>query len=173
MRFDDRYSSAIHSSNLKSKPDTHSSDSDVLGAAGLAGKRAPLAMALLRLLSGDNHASRDVVDIMAGMLDGKAYRMQVELTRVEAADMARAVLAWVRDGVCTPCGGLGFQRIEGAPSLSEHVCQACRGTGKRPFEREFPMVRVLLAQWMLAEVERELATAGPAAMAALAPRLEH
>lgn len=171
MRFDDRYSSAIHSSNLKSKPETECSDSDVLGAAGLAAKHAPLAMALLRLLSGDNHASREVVDIMAGMLDGKAYRMQVELTRVEAADMARAVLAWVRDGVCRPCGGIGAQKIENTNRLGT-VCPTCRGTGKRPFEKEFPMVRVLLAQWMLAEVERELAKAGPAAMAALAPKLE-
>ena len=178
MNFDDRYATAVRSSNLKSKPDTLRSDSDVLGAAGLAAKRAPLALALLRLLSGDNHASTEIVSILAGMADGKAYRIGVEITRIECVDMGRAVLAWCRDGTCKACGGHGFRLAndaeigQGRAVLSEHHCPACRGERKIPFDRQFSIERLELARWLRSEVEREVSKAGPAAMAALAPRLE-
>ena len=185
MKITDRYSTAVHSSNLKSKPETTFSDADVLGAAGLAGKAertlpdgtvirgAPLGIALMRLLSGDNTASREIVAILADSAVGKAWRMDgMKLQRVQADDMARAVLAWYRDGTCKPCGGHGYLLMQGAPSLSEHTCPACKGTRKVPFDSAFSLELVLLARWMLAEVEREIAFAGPAAMAALAPRLD-
>ena len=172
MKFDDRYSSAVRSSNLRSKADTNASDSDVLGAAGLAAKKAPLALALLRLFSGDNHAALEIVRLLGGMADGKAYRLGIEITRLQAEDMGRKVLAWVRDGVCKHCGGHGVTLIEGAPALSDRMCQACKGTRRVPFEREFSIEQLLLAQWLLAEVEREAAVAGPMAMARLAPRLD-
>lgn len=185
MKISDRYATAVHSSNLKSKPETTFSDADVLGAAGLAGKAertlpdgtvvrgAPLGIALMRLLSGDNSASREIVAILSDSAVGKAWRMDsMKLQRVQADDMARAVLAWFRDGTCKPCGGHGYLLMQGAPSLSEHACPACRGTRKVPFDSAFPMEQVLLARWLLAEVEREIAFAGPAAMAALAPRLD-
>lgn len=178
MSFDDRYSSAVRSSNLRSKADTTNSDSDVLGAAGLAGKKAPLAMALLRLFMGDNHAAREIVAILAGMADGKAYRLGIEITRVECADMSRAVLAWCRDGTCKACGGHGFKLQgdaeigQGRAVLSEHHCPACRGERKVPFDRQFSLERLELARWLRAEIEREAAKAGQEAMRKLAPRVE-
>ena len=173
MSYADRYAIATRSSNLRSNPDTTHSDSDVLGAAGLAGKKAPLAMALCRLLSGDNHASREIVELMAGMLDGKAYRLRVQMSRLEAKDVSRAVLAWSRDGTCKVCNGHGFQVIEGAPSLSEHRCQSCDPVhrGKRPFMREFATHQLELARWLLAEVEREMAIGWGLAAAKIAPKL--
>jgi len=184
MKISDRYSSAVHSSNLKSKPETTFSDADVLGAAALAGKAertlpdgtvvrgAPLGIALMRLLSGDNSASREIVSILASSAKGKAKRDGMSLKWVQCEDIGRSVLAWFRDGVCRPCGGHGYLLMQGAPSLSEHACPACRGTRKVPFDTHFSLETVLLARWLLAEVEREIAFAGPAAMAALAPRLE-
>jgi hypothetical protein len=172
LKITDRYASAVRSSNLKSKPDTRLSDSDVLGAAGLAGKRNPLALALLRLFTGDNHASGEIVQILGGMADGKAFRLGIEITRLECEDIGRMVLAWHRDGTCKPCHGHGFRLIEGAPSLSEHACKSCGGTGKVRFDEEFRPDRQELARWLLAEVEREQGIAGPAAMQMLAPRLE-
>lgn len=172
MTLTDRYASAVRSSNLRSSPDTVQSDSDVLGAAGLAAKKHGLAIALLRLLSGDNHSSREIVEIMGGMIDGKAFRVGVEMTRVEAEDIGRAVLAWYRHGACHHCGGLGYERVEGAPTLSGHHCKRCNGTGKRPFDREFSAMNLDLARWMLAQIEREIAIAGSAAMKALAPKLD-
>ena len=173
VTFRDRYSSAVRSSNLHSDPDTLRSAADVLGAAGFASKRTPLGIALMRLFTGDNGAAGQIVEHMAGMLVGKAWHAhRMALKPTQATDMAQAVLAWHRDGTCKPCGGHGFLMVEGAPTLSGHQCPECRGTGRVPFERNFKGARLELAKWLVAEVEREQAMAGPAAMRALAPRLE-
>ena len=172
MKIADRYASATHSRNLSSDPDTTASDSDVLGAAGLAAKLNPLGIALMRLLSGDNHASADVVRILADKAVGKAYRMGNECGRAEAEDLGRAVLAWYRHGTCTRCGGHGVQLIPGTTTLSSTECPACRGSGRILLERQIGMMRLELARWLVVEVERELAFAAPAAMRALAPSLD-
>ena len=145
---------------------------DVVGAVGLAGKRAPLATALLRLFVGDNRAARDIVHIMAGMLVGKAYRLGHEIARVQAEDMARAVLAWHRDGRCKHCDGHGFLKFEGAPGLSDQQCMHCRGTGRIPFDRQFPMDRLELARWMAAKIEKEQRIAGAEAMKSLSDQVK-
>jgi len=180
----DRYSDAVHSSNLKSKPDTTQSDTDVLGAASWASKPvrtvagvevrgSPLGIALMRLFAGDNTGTGDLVRVMARALIGKAWHSsKLVLPEVEATDIARAVLAWYRDGVCKVCGGHGKEKLVGAPGLSDRNCRACKGTGKVEFNDAFTLEQLYLARWMLAEVDREQAIAGPAAMAALAPRLE-
>jgi hypothetical protein len=167
----DRYASAVRSANLKSDANTSRSDVDVLGAAGLAAKRHQLAIALARLFCGDNRASSEIVEMLASMVWGKAQAQHVELKRVQADDMARAVLAWHRDGICKTCSGHGFQLIHGAPAVGDTPCPACHGQRRIPFERQFHPERRQLACWLLAEVEREQAKAGPAALAALAPRL--
>lgn len=171
MTFDDRYASAVRSSNLRGKSDAEGAV-DVLGAAGLAGRQAPLAIALQRLImAGDDRTAEEVVRIMAGMLVGKAWHSEkVALPRPEATDMSKAVLGWYRKGTCKKCRGHGLQLIRGAPTLSSSNCPDCRGTGKLLFDRHFSMERLWLARWLLAEMERELAKAGPLAMAALAPR---
>lgn len=171
MTFADRYAPATRSSNLGSKPDTTSSHSDVLGAAGLAAKRAPLGIALMRLLSGDNHASATVVAILADKAIGKAYRMGNECGRAEAEALAQAILAWYRHGTCTTCSGHGVQLIPGTTTLGGKECPACRGTGRLRLDKQVGMLRLDLVRWLAAEVDRELAFAGPAAMKALAPSL--
>lgn len=177
MIYEDRYCTAVRSSNLKSKPDTTFSDSDVLGAGGLAAKRAPLAMALLRLFSGDNHAAREIVQQLGAMADGKAYRLGVTMTRLECEDMGRSVLAWCRDGRCKVCGGHGFRLAgeakigEGRGVLSEHSCPAC-DRGRVPFDRQFKEERVELARWLRGQIEQEASKAGAMAMQSLAPRLD-
>lgn len=172
----DRYAGAVHSRDLSSKEKTTYSDSDVLGAAGLAAKRSPLAISLARLFSGDNRAAAELVRIMARMLVGKAYRMGATLGEVEAADLARAVLAWHRDGRCKVCGGHGYELTPadhgGRRTVTERACRACRGTGKIPFEAQFTRERRDLAKWLLTEIEREQAIAGQEAMKSLAPKLD-
>ena len=98
MKIIDRYNSAVRSSNLKSGPSTTASDTDVLGAMGLAAKRNPLAIALTRLLTGDNSASSEIVRILAASLKGKAKRDGPAMKWVECEDMARGVLAWQAAG---------------------------------------------------------------------------
>jgi len=180
MRIRDRYASAVHSSNLEVDEKTVYSDSDVLGAMGLAGKAerfdgrpgVPLAAALARLFSGDNTASREIVEILAELVWSKGKALGVKLTRVQSADMAKAVLAWHRDGVCKPCGGHGYEIVPGTRTVGDTECQACRGTRKMPFEKHFAHDHRPVARWLLISLEREQERAGPAAMAALAPRLE-
>jgi hypothetical protein len=166
----------VRSKNLKSGPDYTDGevetldDGETLGAAAFAGRKHPLAMALMRLFVGDNHAAGEVVQIMAVRVWGKAQADGYKLRRVQSEEMAQKVLAWHRDGACRACGGHGYLVIPGTTSIGEVACGACRGSGRVPFEREFTMEHLWLARWLLAEVERETAKAGPAAMAALAPR---
>ena len=146
--------------------------SDVIGAVGFAGKHKPLAMALLRLFVGDNGAARDLVGLMGQMVVSKAYRSRVIMPVTQAEDIARSVLAWHRDGVCRPCGGLGYMKIEGSPGLSDHQCMHCRGTRKQPFERQFKPGHIEVAKWLIVEVEREQAIAGREAMRRLNLRID-
>ena len=168
----ERYASAIRSGNLASKPDTTFSDSDVVGAHGLAAKRHPLAIALQRFFLGDDREGTALVTQMSVMAWGKAQVEGVKLRRVQADDMARMVLAWVRDSRCKKCGGHGFKLVEGAPALSDQQCPACNGTSRRPFDSEFALERLLVARWLLDQVERQSAAAGARAMESLAPRLD-
>lgn len=172
MLIQDRYASAIRSSNLAVDERTTYSDSDVLGAFGLASRERPLAVALERLFSGDNGAARRIVAILAQMLVGKAPHMRIAITHEQAHVMAQACLAWHRSNACRPCGGHGKLVIPGTLTLGHQDCKVCRGTGKRPFEREFHAEMRELAKWLIAEMERHQARAGGAAMAKLAPKLE-
>lgn len=173
MKITDRYATAVRSRNLGSNPKTTFSDSDVLCAVGLAGKRVPLGTALMRLLSGDNRAGSDIVRILADKAVGKAFRMSgADCPRPEAEDLARAVLAWYRDGTCRVCSGHGVLLIPGTTTLGNHECPACRGDGRIRLDRRISLARLELARWMVAEVERELAIAGREAMTRLAPRLD-
>ena len=172
MEIMNRYASAVHSSNLCSNANTTFSDSDVLGAAGLAAKCNELGIALMRLFSGDNHASRDIVHILSIKAVGKAYKMGTEICHVEAGDLARSVLAWHRDGTCKPCSGHGQKIIPGTTTIGDDRCPACRGSGRLLFDIHFSAGRRGLAQWLVAEMEREMAIAGPEAMKRLVPRLD-
>lgn len=143
----------------------------MLGAVGLAGKQNALAMALARLFCGDNRAAGSVVIVLSKMAWRKANDLRVKLRRVQADDIARAVLAWHRDGVCKACGGHGYRLIHGAPAIGDVPCPSCRGIGKVAFDRHFAHDHRPVACWLLAEVEREQARAGPAAMAKIAERM--
>lgn len=184
-KISNRYASAVHSSNLGVDEKTVMSDTDVLGAMGIADRvlnvgmtssgtpvrPCPLAVPLERLFAGDNNAAYDIVRTMAEMVWYEARRIKVKLGRVEAKEIAQACLAWHRDGVCKPCGGHGYALIPGTISLSSHECPACRGSGKRLFEREFKPLHRELARWLVSEMSRASGYAGPAAMRALAPSL--
>lgn len=172
MKITERYASAINSRTLTVDPKTTMSDTDVLGAYGLAAKRAPLAVALSRLLAGDNRAQALIVDHLADDAWRHARHLRVKCSPVEAADLARACLAWYRHGACKPCGGHGKLKIPGSVTLGVDDCPACRGFGKMPLEAHVIDRHRELASRLVVIMERELATAGPAAMAALVPKME-
>jgi hypothetical protein len=173
----DRYSSAVHSGNLRSKPDTEMSDSDMLGAAGLAAKRVPLAIGLARLFAGDDREGAQLVQILSSMAWGKAKAEGIKLKRVQADDMARAVLAWHRSGTCKVCGGHGYKLAggilgEGRAVISDAPCDECKGSRKVNFDRLFAFERLLLARWLREAIEAEQGVAGAEIMKALAPRMD-
>lgn len=188
----ERYRVAVHSDNLAVDERTTYSDSDVIGAMGLADRRltegyvrtgpdtgykipeSPLTAPLQRLLSGDNHAAHQIVSILAQAAWSRAEyrRIKPRVTRTMAHDMACACLAWYRHGTCRSCGGHGYSVIPGAPMLSERHCEPCEGTGKVPFERQFSAEHVNLARWLVVEMERSLSRAAPAAMGAIAEKME-
>jgi len=186
MKITERYSTAIHSSALTVDTKTTMSDTDVLAAFGFADKAlktgrdsqglpvkpAPLAVPLERLFSGDNRAAIEIVMILANMAYTQSWIDRVKISRVQALDMAKACLAWHRDGTCKPCGGHGLTLIPGTKTHSEHDCPACFGKGKIPFESNFRQEHKALARWLVVQMDREAGRAGPAAMQKLAERME-
>lgn len=50
----------------------------------------------------------------------------------EAALKVPAVIAYWLDQTCPHCHGLKYQRIAGAPTLSNRACKSCGGTGIAP-----------------------------------------
>jgi len=181
MLIQDRYASATHSSNLKSVPKTIYSDSDVLGAYGMADRRLstgeghfskhPLAVPLERLFTGDNSAAGEIVRILAEIIRSKAKALRIRMTELQASDMARVAVGWFRHPACRVCGGHGFKLIKNTVTLGDSRCRPCNGTGKVQLELAYRVEQRELVSWVIAQLERESAMAGPAAMRALAPSL--
>lgn len=168
MRILERYAQAVNSGDLTVEERTTFSDTDVLGAAGLAGRWNPLGIALTRLFA-DGKPEQALAEL-SEMAFKRSRTLHVRLSRLQAGDVAKAVLGWYRHGVCQPCGGTGFQRVKDTPSLGDE-CPHCLGTGRLPFDRQFAEEHLTLARWLSGEIDRAQAAAGSAAMAMLAPRL--
>lgn len=169
MRITERYASAVHATSLTSDPATYLSNTDVLGAMGLAARYEPLGVALARLLSGGGAAS--AIDTLTQLAIDRNNKVKPRIAELRAHELAQAVLAWYRHGTCQPCGGTGFKRIANTP-VNGDECSHCGGTGKIPFDRQFSAELLPLAQWLSSEIDRSQAAAGHAAMVALAPRLD-
>lgn len=169
MKILERYNTAVHASSLKPDANTTYADLDVIGAAGLAARYEPMGIALARMLSGGGDGG--VVEVMSAAGWRRARTLNVKLDRVQAKDIAKAVLAWFRDGRCDPCGGTGARIIPGTPSLGDD-CPCCKGSGKLPFEAQFRQEWREIARWLSSEVERSQASAGQIAMRKIAPSLD-
>jgi hypothetical protein len=178
----DRYASAVRSSNLRSAAKTRMSDSDVLGAYGIADRRLssgqdhftkhPLAVPLERLFLGDDRAAGEVIRILAELIRKKAPSMRVHITKVQAEDMARAALGWFRKPTCRVCGGHGFKLINGTKTLGDSKCTPCKGSGQVQFEQLFRLEQRDLVRWIMARMDLEAGMAAPAAMKAIASQME-
>ena len=169
MKILDRYNTAIHAKSLKSHADTTWSDTDVLGAAGLAARHEPLGIELARMLSGGGASG--VLSILAIDAYERGFRTKQRITAVQARDIAKAVIAWYRFGTCQPCGGTGFKRIKDTPSLGDE-CTHCKGTGRIPFDKQFQVEHREIAQWLHDQIGKTQARAGQLAMQKIAPLLD-
>ncbi|MFL9670459.1 hypothetical protein WIX39_026250 [Variovorax sp. AB1(2024)] len=171
MNITERYATAVRSSNLRIDERTARSDTDVLGAMGLASIRHPLAVALHRLFAGDNTASVEIVDILSDDAWKQARRMRVKLSRQQAQHLAQSCLAWHRNPVCKVCSGHGRLVIPGTKTLRDR-CGACRGTGRTLFADLFAHQHRQLANWVIVHMETHQAEAGPEAMRQIAGYLD-
>lgn len=139
---DETYSRAGNTSNLTVEADRRG-DADVLIAAGMIGASKSLGMALLRLHSEYDGASRlredatmlDVAMLAArlrglpavvGMVTERASLWGME----QPKDKALAVVLWWLDKRCKRCTGRLFEKIPGSPGLSNIRCRSCNGTGE-------------------------------------------
>lgn len=182
MRIINRYATAIHSSNLKSKAETYTGDVEVLGAFGIADRRLssgvdhytkhPLAVPLQRLFNGNGAVSGEIISILAGMIRGKAFWIKVDLTDRQSRDMARVILGWFRNPRCRVCGGHGFKIIRNTTTVGDTRCRPCNATGTIQLELLFPEKSRDLVRWAIARMELEAGMAAPAAMKALASTME-
>lgn len=168
MKITERYSSAVNSSDLTTKPDTRWSDTDVLGATGLAARYEPLGVALTRLFA--DGKPEPTISILTEMTFKRARTVKVRMSQVEAADLSKAVLGWYRHGICQPCGGTGYQVIPGTPVQGDG-CPHCYTAGRVPFDSQFAFEVRELARWLSGEIDRAQVAAGRTAMAILAPSL--
>jgi hypothetical protein len=169
MRITERYAQAVNSDNLTVDERTTWADTDVLGAAGLAGKHHSLGIALTRLFADGKPEA--VIAELSGMAFRRARTMRVKLSVLGSMDLSKAVLGWHRFGTCQPCGGTGYSVIKNTPIQGDE-CPHCMAGGKIPFDPLFPLEVRELARWLSAEIDRSQAAAGSAAMAMLAPRME-
>lgn len=123
---------ARESSNLGESVDGPG-DVDWLRASGAVAQRHPLALSLWRLIEqGDRRA-------LHASYDGMLRECPVAVTN--PAHVVSSVLLWMLSPRCPVCRGRGKSIIPGTPTLSDHDCEACGGTGDRapewgPHERE-------------------------------------
>lgn len=163
MLITDRYATAIRSSNLAVDERTTYSDSDVLGAAGLAAKNLPIGGGMARLVYGDNHATEAIVQHLTEMTFEKSFKLKLKITKEDARLVSQACLAWSRDGSCKHCGGHGKVLIKGTKTLGDRDCHVCQGSGRIPLERQFSVDGVKeLARWLVNQIEMNLSLFAPA-----------
>lgn len=170
MKVIERYASAVRSTNLEINARTTRSDSDVLGAMGLASREFPLAVALQRLFLGDGTAARELVEILADDAWRQARALKIKLNRVQAYDLAQGCVAWHRNPTCDACGGHGATVIPGSTTLGVK-CKPCKGAGRTSSSRLFK-AHAEVADWLVAHMEKHQAMAGPEAMKQIAGYLD-
>lgn len=106
---------------------------DIVGAVAMSGHAEPLGAWLYRAVAGgDRSAEREAARVLAGMLRRRASRegwRQNDIARIGI--LSRRATTWWCDRLCRACYGRRYQKVPGAPSLSDHVCGACGGSGMR------------------------------------------
>ena len=128
------YARATISTNLRDRDDRFN-DTDRLKAVALAG--SALGATLVRLKAGHD------ASVFSRALDGIIGTLQRQ--QKPAKHARAAILYWLCDR-CPACHGRGFEKVFGAPVLSEIPCKSCAGTGVRALPDDIRPVVALLDQ---------------------------
>jgi len=140
---------------------------DVITAAGWVAQKDDHAMALMLwsiMYEGKTSHKHRLADMLGDHLNQKM--LHDRKIKGNAWKIAREMLAWHCDGICTACDGRGYEAIQGTPSLSDNLCNHCHGTGKRPYTREAAHI------WLEAELSRMTAMAAGEVMKRLANKID-
>lgn len=148
---EERYATASTTSHLI--VDSEHKECDVLVAAGMAGQKHRLALALWSFAHMPTitrlHTLRTEVERMVNR------RLDTTGSKGDARSITKAVLSWWANPACPHCSGRGYEKYHNAPALSDVLCGHCDGSGKRKVQCENQQV----ADWAVAELERLAAQA--------------
>lgn len=126
--FAKQYSRAIHSSNLKS--DEYHTDTDKLAAAAHSGDLGSL---LFRVKYANDATTYSTLLTKWMEIVTKKCAMREWPKHVSALKVAAASLDYWLNDVCPVCSGKCYKPVPNVPTvLSDTVCQACLGQGKKP-----------------------------------------
>jgi hypothetical protein len=144
---------------------TADSGSEVVMAAGWVAQRHEMALMLWSVMyEGKTGQKHRLAELLGDHLNHQMNRDR--RLKGNAWTIAKQMLAWWCEGICTACDGRGYEVIQGTPSLSDKLCGECHGTGKRPYTREAAHV------WMEAELSRMTAIAAGEVMKRLRVDME-
>ncbi len=165
MGIAEQYLSATNSTQLAVDPE-HTCDADKLLAAAYAAAGDPrrsLALDVYRLrATTDMRGARGIAERMAHEViqrskpRGRNLRLSkpATISRIEAIDLAIAVLKWWHMQACPACEGRGHPRIPGTPHLDPtRACSHCAGTGIRPLKKHVKAKHFELAEWLASALD--------------------
>lgn len=137
---------------------------DVITAAGWVAQRHEIALMLWGVMyEGKTSQKHRLAELLGDHLNRAMDRDR--RLKGDAWKIAREVLAWHCEGICTYCDGRGHERIQNTPSLSSKLCSHCHGTGKRPYPRDPAYI------WLVDELSRLTSIAASEVMRRLAKEM--
>lgn len=140
MQVRDEYAVAVRADDLSDRRRA----CEVLAAAGMAGQRHGLGMALQRLRADPSEVLlRQVAEELGSRLREAVRRREVRRDGVDAYALAHHVVRWWVDPTCLACSGVKFVAANGR--LTSRACKACGGAGVRGVDSPAPAA----AQWVL------------------------
>ena len=133
ITLDDRYSSAVRSSNLRDecRRDAPLNDTDMLKAMAWSSSR--LGGALRRLHSEFDAEARTGQPVRLKSLPDVREQATIQAAKwgiENPQEVAMRVIVWWLQKRCQECNGTKFEVIQGTGRQSGRACKRCRGTGE-------------------------------------------
>ncbi len=124
----ERYSRSVISSNLRDSEHHHATD--VLAAVALSSELGTL---LFRVKYANDKESYP--QLRAEWIKKVTHKADYRHwpTVINPKTIAIMTLDYWLNDVCEHCNGLGYEKHENAPTLTDKACKYCEGTGTKPF----------------------------------------
>jgi hypothetical protein len=132
VKFAQRYARSAQSSNLKD--DVHNTDCEALQAVAFVSMKAgaELACLLFRVrYANDATSFKTLLSAWVLLVEKKAAIRHWPVHVVPHVIAKISLEHWLVD-VCGVCEGRAYEVAPGTPMLSDTLCKACQGSGKKP-----------------------------------------